>query len=56
MSMFIKDRARPNKYRKASYDIRNFSMNDLLKIIREFEKFPYKNNEIRRPKNDATDS
>ena len=31
-------------------------MKDLLKIIREFENFPYKNNEIRRPKHDATES
>ena len=31
-------------------------MKDLSKIIREFDKFPYKSYEIRRPKHDPTDS
>ena len=36
-SLCIKAKASPKKYKKAIYAIRNFSMNDLSKIIREFE-------------------
>ena len=42
--------------KKARYAIRNFSMKYLSKIIREFEKSPYKSYESRRPKHDPTDS
>ena len=31
-------------------------MKDLSKVIRDFEKFPYKIYEIRRPKHDPTES
>ena len=40
-SLGIKSKARPNKYKKARYDIRIVSMKDLSKIIRKFEKLPY---------------
>ena len=46
----------PNKYEKERYAIRNASMKDLSKIIRDFEKFPYKVYERRSPKYDPTDS
>ena len=36
----IKAKARPNKYKKARYSIRNVSKKDPSKIIREFEKLP----------------
>ena len=42
--------------KKARYAIGKVSMEDLSKIIREFEKLPYKSYERRRPKNDPTDS
>ena len=55
-SLGLKYKARPNKYKKARYAIRNFSLKDLSKIIREFEKLPYKSYDRRRPKNEPTDS
>ena len=47
---------RPEKYKKERYTIGNVSMKDLSKIIRKFEKLPYKVYVRRRPKHDPTDS
>ena len=55
-SLGIKDKERPNKYKEARYSIKNVSMKELSKIIREFEKLPYKSYERRRPKHEPTDS
>ena len=38
------------------YDIVNVSKKYLSKIIREFEKLPYKSYEKKRPKHEPTDS
>ena len=55
-SLGLKDKAIPKKYKKARYDIGNFSKKDLSKISREFDKLPYKSYERRRPKNEPADS
>ena len=55
-SLGIKSKTRPNKYKKARFAIGNVSKNDLSKIIREFEKLPYKSYEKRRPNHELTDS
>ena len=55
-SLGLKANSMPNKYKKARYAIVNVSMKDFSKIIREFEKFPYKSDEKRRPNHDSTDS
>ena len=39
-SLGLKTKARPKKYKKARYAIRNVIMKDLSTIIREFEKLP----------------
>ena len=52
----IKAKSSTKKEKKAKYAIGNFSMKGLLNIIREFEKFPYKNKERRRTKHERTDS
>ena len=54
--MGLKEKARPNRYKKASYAIINVSMKDLSNIIREFEKLRYKMYERRRTKHETTDS
>ena len=41
-SMGIKSIGRSKKNKKARYAITNISMKDLSKIIKEFEKLPYK--------------
>ena len=38
-ALALKTKARPKKYKKARYDIVNFSMKDLVNKINEFEKF-----------------
>ena len=55
-SLGLKAKARPKKYKKAKYAIRNVSKNDLSNIIRDFDKLPYKHYEMRRQKNEPTDS
>ena len=55
-SLGLKDKARPKKYKKARYVIIYFSKNDLSKIIREFDRLPYKRYERIRPKHESTDS
>ena len=55
-SLGIRSKVRPKRLEKARYDIGNFCMKDLLKIIREFDKLPYKSYERRRPKHETTDS
>ena len=52
----LKSKTIPNKYKNVRYAIINVSMKDLSKIIREFEKLPYRIYEMRRPKHDPTDS
>ena len=44
------------KEQKARHTINNVSMKDLSKIIKEFEKLPYKGNVRNRPKHEPTDS
>ena len=55
-SLGLKAKARPKKYKKARYAIRNVSKKELSKIIREFYKLPYKSYERMRPKHEPTDS
>ena len=55
-SLVLKAKTRPKKYKMARYAIRNISMKDISKIIREFEKFTYKSYERRRHKHDTTGS
>ena len=55
-SLGFKTKVRSGKYKKARYDIGNFSKKDLLKIVKEFEKIqklPYKK---KRPKHEPTDN
>ena len=54
--MGIKAKARPHKYKKARYDIGNFSKKGLSKIIREFDKLTYQSYESIRPKQEPTES
>ena len=54
--MSLKAKLRPKKYKKAIYAIRNVIKKDLSKIIREFEKLPYKSYERRSTKYERTDS
>ena len=55
-SLGFKAKVRPQKYKKARYAIRNFSKNDLSKIIKEFEKFEKLPYEKKGPKNKPTES
>ena len=55
-SMGLKAKARPNKYKKARYAIRNVSKKYLSKIIREFDKLTDKRSERRRPKHKPNNS
>ena len=52
----IKSKTRPNKCKKAMYTIVNVSMKYLSKIIREFDKLPYRSYERRRPKYEPTEN
>ena len=51
----LKTNVSSKKYKNASYDITNVSMKDLSKVIRKFEKLPYKGYERKRPKHEPTD-
>ena len=55
-SMCLNSKARSKKYKRASYSIRNFSKKDFPKIIREFDKLPYKSYDRKRPNHEPTDS
>ena len=55
-SLSFKAKVKPQKYKKARYDIGNVSKKDLSKIIREFEKFEILTYEKKRPKHEPTDS
>ena len=55
-ALALKTKARSKKYKKAKYAIGNVSKKDLLKIIREFEKFEKLPYEKKRPKHEPTDS
>ena len=55
-SLGLKAKTRPNKCKKSRYAVVNVSMKELSKIIREFEKLPYKNYESRKLKHEPTDS
>ena len=48
--------ARPKKCKKGRYAIINASKKYLSKIIRDFEKLPYKSYERRRTRHEPTDS
>ena len=52
----FKSKARPRKYRKARYAIRNVSEKDISKIIKEFEKSEKLSYEKKRPKHEPTES
>ena len=55
-SLGLKVKTRPKKYRKLRCSIRNVSMKDLSKIIRDFEKLRYKRYESIRPKHELNGS
>ena len=46
----------PKKFKNARHAIGNVSMKEILNIIRDFEKSPYKSYERKRPKNEPTGS
>ena len=52
----LKAKAGPKKCKKVKYAIRNISKKDFSKIIREFDKLPYKSYERIRPKHEPTGS
>ena len=54
--MGLKAKLRPKKCKKARYSIGNVIEKDLSRIIREFEKLPYKSYERRRPKHAPTNT
>ena len=55
-SLGIKSNVRSKKYKKESHFITNVRMKNILKIIKEFEKLPYKGYLQKRPKHEPTDS
>ena len=55
-SLGLKMNVRSKKSKKARYAITNISMKYLVKIIKEFEKLPYKGCVRKRPKHEPTDS
>ena len=55
-SLGLKTNVRSKKYKKARYVITNVSMKDISKIIKDFEKSPYKGYVHKRPKQEPTDS
>ena len=55
-SLGIKTNVRSKKYKNARYAITNVSMKDISKIIKDFEKLPYKGYVRKRPKHETTDS
>ena len=55
-SMGFKAKVRQNKYKQARYTIRNVSKKNLSKIVRYFDKLPYKSYERRRPNHEPADS
>ena len=55
-SLVLKAKSRPKKCKNSRYAIINVSKKDLLNIIREFDKLPYKSYERRKPKHEPTDS
>ena len=54
--MVIKTNVRPKKYKRARYSITNVSMKDLSRIIKDFEKLPYKGYVRKNPKDEPTNS
>ena len=55
-SLGLKTNVRSKQYKKASYDITNISIKDLSKIIKEFEKLPYKGYVTKSPKHEPNNS
>ena len=55
-SLDLKIIVRPKKNKKARYDITDVIMKDLSKIIKDFEKSPYKGYVQKSPKHEPTDS
>ena len=53
--MDLKDKARPKKYKKARYSIRNVSKKDLSNIIMEIVKLPFESDEKKSPKHEPTE-
>ena len=49
-SLGLKTKARPKKYKKARYSIRNVINKELSNILKDFDKLTYKSYERRRPK------
>ena len=56
ISLGLKTNVGSKKYKKARYAITNVSMKDLSKIIKEFEKLPYKGYVLKRSKMEPIDS
>ena len=56
ISLGLKSRVRPHKYKNSRYAIGNVSKKDLSKIIGVFEKLTCESYENNRPKYDPTDS
>ena len=54
-SLGIKAKLIPKRYKNSRYAIGNVSKKELSKIIREFEKLPYKSYARKRPINEPTD-
>ena len=54
--MGFETKARPQRYKKARYAIRNVSEKELSRIIKDFEKIEKLPYEKKRPKHEPTDS
>ena len=55
-SLGLKIKARPKKCKKSRYAIKKISKNNLSKIIKEFDKLPYKGYKRKRTKHEPPDS
>ena len=55
-SLGFKTIVRSNKDKKARYAITNASIKDILNMIKDFERLPYKGYESNRPKHELTNS
>ena len=56
ISLGIKSKTSPKKYKRAWYSVRNVSKKDLSKIIRDFEKLTYGSYDENRPKHEPFNS
>ena len=55
-TLAFKTKVRSSKYKKGRYAIDNFREKDILKIIKEFEKFEKLPYEKKKPKHEPTES